>query len=101
VADAGGELAVLQRDVSAGLAAGGWYEPERRPFLAHVTVARIGRDGPRQPSQLPAPPAVSAPGRSVSLYRSRTGPSGARYEALATVGLLRGNRAGAGLTGEG
>jgi 2'-5' RNA ligase len=99
--DSGRELAALQAGVATALADGGWYEPERRPFLAHVTVARIGRDGPRQPSQLPAPPAVSAPGRSVSLYRSRTGPSGARYEALATVGLLRGNRAGAGLTGEG
>jgi RNA 2',3'-cyclic 3'-phosphodiesterase len=89
VADAGGGLAVLQRDVSAGLAAGGWYEPERRPFLAHVTVARIGRNGPRQPPALPTPPsAVSATAGSVSLYRSHTGASGARYEAVATVGLL-------------
>ena len=101
VADAAGELAALQVDVSAGLAAGGWYEPERRPFLAHVTVARIGRNGPRQPPQFPAPPpAVSATAGSVSLYRSHTGPSGARYEVVATVGLVSGNQAGTGLTGE-
>ncbi len=71
-------------------AQGGWYEPERRRFLAHVTVARIGRNGPRQPPELPAPPAVSAAAASVSLYRSHTGPSGARYEPLATVRLLPG-----------
>jgi 2'-5' RNA ligase len=88
VSDAGSGLAVLQADVSAGLTAGGWYEPERRPFLAHVTVARTGRNGPRQPPELPLPPpAVSATARSVSLYRSHTGRSGARYEAVATVGL--------------
>jgi 2'-5' RNA ligase len=101
VADAGSELAVLQSDVSAGLTAGGWYEPERRPFLAHVTVARIGRNGPRQPPELPTPPpAVSATAGSVSLYRSHTGASGARYEVVETVGLVSGDRAGTELTGE-
>ena len=89
VADAGGDLAVLQADVSAGLAGGGWYEPERRPFLAHVTVARIGRNGPQQPpAPATPPPAVSATARSVSLYRSHTGASGARYEAVVTVELM-------------
>jgi RNA 2',3'-cyclic 3'-phosphodiesterase len=100
VADGGGELAVLQGDVSAGLTAGGWYEPERRPFFAHVTVARIGRNGPRQPPELPAPPrAVSAIAGSVSLYRSHIGPSGARYEAVATVELVSDDQAGSGLPG--
>jgi 2'-5' RNA ligase len=100
VADARGDLAVLQADVSAGLARGGWYEPERRPFLAHVTVARIGRNGPRQPPALATPlPALSAAAGSVSLYRSHTGASGARYEAVATVGLVSGRQAGTGLTG--
>lgn len=84
-----GELAALQSSLAGTLARGGWYEPERRRFLAHVTVARIGRNGPRQPSELPAPPAVPVVSPSVSLYRSHTGPSGARYEPLATVGLLR------------
>jgi 2'-5' RNA ligase len=84
----GGELAVLQGDVSTALAGGGWYEPERRPFLAHVTAARIERDRPRQPPELPAPPTASATARSVSLYRSHTGSGGARYEPLATVRLL-------------
>jgi 2'-5' RNA ligase len=87
--DDGGELAALQADVATALSVGGWYEPERRSFLAHVTVARIGRTGLRQPSELPAPPTVSAIADTVSLYRSHTGASGARYELLTTIRLLR------------
>jgi 2'-5' RNA ligase len=82
-----GELAALQASLATALARGGWYEPERRRFLAHVTVARIGRNGPREPSKLPAPPAVPVIAPSVSLYRSHTGAGGARYEPLATVTL--------------
>jgi 2'-5' RNA ligase len=84
-----GELTALQASVAGALARGGWYEPERRRFLAHVTVARVGRNGPRQPSELPAPAVLPVIVPSVSLYRSHTGPSGARYEPLATVRLLR------------
>jgi 2'-5' RNA ligase len=83
--DSDGALGALQASLSAALVAGGWYEPERRPFLAHVTVARLGREEPRQP------PAVGAPGGlepfavpSISLYRSWPG---SRYEALASVTL--------------
>jgi 2'-5' RNA ligase len=89
LSDDTGELAALQASLATALAHGGWYEPEHRRFLAHVTVARIGRNGPRQPSELPAPPAVPVIAPSVSLYRSHTGASRARYEPLATVRLLR------------
>lgn len=89
VDDADG-LSVLQAGLASALAQGGWYEPDRRRFLAHVTVARIGRNGPRRAPELPTPPAVSATADSVSLYRSHTRPSGARYELLTTVRLLRG-----------
>jgi hypothetical protein len=41
--DAGGRAASLQRALGARLHAGGWYTPEQRPWLAHVSVARIGR----------------------------------------------------------
>jgi RNA 2',3'-cyclic 3'-phosphodiesterase len=92
--DEGGELSVLQAGLASALAQGGWYEPEHRRFLAHVTVARIGRNGPRKPPELPAPPALSAVADVVSLYRSHTGPSGARYEPLATVRLVSGDPAG-------
>jgi 2'-5' RNA ligase len=83
-----GELVALQGDVAAALADGGWYEAERRRFLAHVTVARIGRGGPRHLPELPAPPAAQGITPSVSLYRSYTGPSEARYEPLTTMSLL-------------
>ena len=85
-----GELAALQSSLAGTLERGGWYEPPHRCFLAHLTVARTGRNGPRQPSELPAPPAGTVVAPSVSLYRSHTGPSRARYESLATVGLLAG-----------
>ena len=43
--DPSGELRELQAEVSAGLAAEGLYEPEKRPWLPHVTVARFRRPG--------------------------------------------------------
>jgi 2'-5' RNA ligase len=43
--DPTGELMRLQTAVSGALAATGLYKPERRPFLAHVTVARYRRPG--------------------------------------------------------
>jgi 2'-5' RNA ligase len=88
---AGGDgLADLQAAVGATLAAGGWYRPERRPFLAHVTVARIrgtGGAGLLHPPDLASVPALRFIASSVTLYRSHTGPPGARYEPLTTIGL--------------
>ena len=43
--DPAGGLRRLQADVSAGLAAAGLYEPEKRPWLPHVTVARFRSPG--------------------------------------------------------
>lgn len=43
--DPSGTLRTLQSEVSAGLAAEGLYEPEKRPWLPHVTVARFRRPG--------------------------------------------------------
>jgi 2'-5' RNA ligase len=43
--DPSGALRMLQAEVSAGLAAAGLYEPEKRPWLPHVTVARFRRPG--------------------------------------------------------
>ena len=44
LADPDGVIARVQSVLSDALVAGGWYAPESRPFLAHVTVARVGRD---------------------------------------------------------
>jgi RNA 2',3'-cyclic 3'-phosphodiesterase len=43
--DPAGTLRRLQAEVSAGLAGEGLYEPEKRPWLPHVTVARFRRHG--------------------------------------------------------
>ena len=45
LADPSGTLRALQAEVSTGLAAAGLYEPEKRPWLPHVTVARFRRPG--------------------------------------------------------
>jgi RNA 2',3'-cyclic 3'-phosphodiesterase len=86
-------LAVIQRRLAECLAAGGWYQPESRPFLAHVTVARARR-GSRVPAApaYPAPPSVSFDATTISLLRSRLGGQGARYERLAAVNLTPSTR---------
>jgi 2'-5' RNA ligase len=82
LADAGGGVAALQAAVSAGLAQARLYEPEARPFRAHVTVARL-RSGARAPRALDAEPeALSFTAGPVTLYRSRLGRGGAVYEPL-------------------
>jgi 2'-5' RNA ligase len=43
--DPSGTLRRLQDEVSGRLAAEGLYEPEKRPWLPHVTVARFRRPG--------------------------------------------------------
>jgi 2'-5' RNA ligase len=86
--DVDGALARLQATLSRALVAGGWYAPESRPFLAHVTVARVGRQERVRPAALPAPPGgLSVRCSRVTLYRSRLGSGGARYEPLASVSL--------------
>ena len=95
--DGDGGAARLHATLAARLVAGGWYAPERRAFLPHVTLARIrgGGGSPANPSGggLPAEPFGAELGpepftaEQVILFRSRLGPTGARYEALCTVSL--------------
>lgn len=90
VADGDGSLGRLQGGLAAALAAGGWFEPEERRFLPHVTVARVRRSGdPRALArqELPEEPSAAFAGEAVTLYRSHLGRGGARYEALARVSL--------------
>jgi 2'-5' RNA ligase len=82
----GAGLGHLQAILAAALQRGGWYEPEARPFLAHVTVARFGRAGGRE-LDLTDPPPLSFPGTSVALLRSWPERGGSRYERLAEVSL--------------
>jgi 2'-5' RNA ligase len=87
LSDDGGRLGAVQSALSEALAAGGWYTPEKRPFLAHVTVARVGKGArPRRGSELPDVPGdLAFSGSTVTLFRSRLSGAGARYEGLASV----------------
>jgi 2'-5' RNA ligase len=85
--DASGALARVQAALSAALSSGGWYAPESRPYLGHVTVARMAKDARIKPPSLEPPPAVDVRCSRVTLYRSRLGSGGARYEPLGGVEL--------------
>jgi 2'-5' RNA ligase len=84
--DPAGALAAQQAEVSAGLASAGLYEPEARPFRAHVTVARLRAGARAQRSLDAAPEALAFKGGGVTLYRSRPQRGGAVYEPLFTRG---------------
>jgi RNA 2',3'-cyclic 3'-phosphodiesterase len=87
LSDPDGALGRMQSALSVALVAGGWYAPESRPFLPHVTVARVSRDARVRAVELPAPPETAVRCARVTLYRSLLGTGGARYEPLASVEL--------------
>ena len=93
LSDPDGAIARIQSVLSSALVAGSWYAPESRPFLAHVTVARVGRDARVRPVELPAPPASAVRCSRVTLYRSRLSSAGAQYLAMASVDLGSGSGA--------
>ncbi|HET9593539.1 MAG TPA: RNA 2',3'-cyclic phosphodiesterase [Solirubrobacterales bacterium] len=86
----------LQAGLERRLVEAGFYEPEKRPFWPHVTVARVRPEarGSRRPAVVSEPPGplpeeLEEPRTSVrmTLYRSVLQPSGARYVPLAQVEL--------------
>jgi RNA 2',3'-cyclic 3'-phosphodiesterase len=91
----------LQARLQERLVSARLYEPEKRPFWPHVTVARVRREerGSKRPalvSKLPGAvpqdllqPAVC---RRMTLYRSELQPQGAQYTPLAQVELPAGGR---------
>jgi RNA 2',3'-cyclic 3'-phosphodiesterase len=84
--DDGGRAVALQTSVSAALRP--WYQPEKRPFWPHVTLARVKRGRRRVPPLFEAPPpAEPFTARQLTLYRSTLRPQGALYEPLARTEL--------------
>lgn len=83
-ADEGAAAGRLAADLHARLQRLGVYEPERRPWLAHVTVVRFRRP-PRLDPALPELGAVSPSGAAV--YHSLLRPGGAQHEVLEFVRL--------------
>jgi RNA 2',3'-cyclic 3'-phosphodiesterase len=87
LADAEGALHALQERVVEALVDAIGYEPERRRFRPHVTVARVRRGAAPRRSGLPDAPRASCAGEAVVLFRSWLGGGPARYEALERVAL--------------
>lgn len=74
--DVGGRGAELHGAVSAALG-----EPVTRPFWPHVTLVRVRKGRRPEAPAIPAGLDAFAP-TALTLYRSRPGPQGSRYEAL-------------------
>jgi RNA 2',3'-cyclic 3'-phosphodiesterase len=85
--DDAGRLGAVQSELSTRLAGEGLFAPERRAFLPHVTVARVKHGARVRPRELPPVAQMEFIGSRVTLFRTRLGRSGARYEALRTVSL--------------
>ena len=81
--DRHGQLGALQERLVEQLVAGGWYEREARPYLPHVTVARVRRGVDVPTPELPPPTGPPFEGAAVVLYRSHLSSAGAAYEPLA------------------
>jgi 2'-5' RNA ligase len=91
VHDDDGGLTALQTDVGRAIAAVSGWEPERRRFRAHITLARIGAGSvlrsSRGESSLPATPPLRFTPAALILYRSWLSRAGASYEPLVSCDL--------------
>ena len=88
--DSGGAVRAWQAELSGRLHAARFYEAEKRPFWAHVTLARGKRNRPLPRMEAtPLPPALTRPftPERATLYRSTLTPRGAVYEPLAHIDL--------------
>jgi 2'-5' RNA ligase len=83
IGDRDGRLAQLQRSVARVLAGASGWEPERRRFRAHVTVARVRDGAAGAQALLPATPRLSFTPDALVLYRSWLAPAGAEYQVIA------------------
>lgn len=87
---------ILQAALQERLVAERLYEPEKRPFWPHLTLARVRPEGrgsrrpravERRPEELPQSLRMAFLCRRLTLYRSVLQPQGARYVPLAQVKL--------------
>ena len=84
LADPSGEATALAERVQCGLEKLGVYEPERRPWLPHLTVLRF-RERPRLRPTMPAIESFAPSGAAALL--SRLHRTGATYEVLESCAL--------------
>lgn len=92
---------VLQAGLEQKLVAARLFEPEKRPFWPHVTVARVRREErgskrpalvSKSPKALPKDLSQKLYGVRLTLYLSQIQPRGAQYTPLAQVELPAGGR---------
>ena len=81
--DAAGRATALQAALAERLVAGRLYEPEKRPFWPHLTLARVKRGRRAEPIEAPPAPGDRFEAIDLTLYRSTLRPQGALYEPLA------------------
>jgi RNA 2',3'-cyclic 3'-phosphodiesterase len=94
------ETVALQSQVERKLVEAGFYEPEKRAFWPHLTVARVKPEAPRsrKPAQIRTEPhplpehmfRFFRPTRMV-LFKSHLRRTGAEYEAMAELELPTAN----------
>jgi 2'-5' RNA ligase len=94
IEDRHGQLLALQARLVERLVAGRWHEQEARPYLPHVTVARVRSGGGPRSGELPSVASGGGPGQqlvfdgaAIVLYRSHLSAAGARYEPLSVSRL--------------
>ncbi len=90
VTDDSGSLAELQRRTADALEAASSWQPPKRRFRPHITVARLRRDSVVEGVPGATPPLTFRP-VALELLRSHLLPEGAVYEALATKLLYDGD----------
>ena len=90
------ETVGLQKQVEERLVEGGYYEPEKRAFWPHLTVARVKPEAPRsrkpalirtQPHPLPEHMFRFFRPTRLVLFKSHLRRTGAEYEAMAELEL--------------
>jgi RNA 2',3'-cyclic 3'-phosphodiesterase len=90
------ETVALQAGVEERLVAGGFYEPEKRPFWPHLTVARVKAEAPKsrkpalirtQPHPLPEHMFRFFRPTRLVLFKSHLRRTGAEYEPMAELEL--------------
>ena len=84
LADEGGRATSIAGDAHRRLAELGVYEPEKRPWLPHVTVVRF-RERPGLSPSIPELGPVTM--SDAAVYMSRLRPTGAQYEVVESVPL--------------
>jgi RNA 2',3'-cyclic 3'-phosphodiesterase len=94
------DTVALQKQVEERLVEAGFYEPEKRPFWPHLTMARVKPEvpGSRKPALIRTPPPplpehmfrFFRPTRLV-LFKSHLRRTGAEYEPLAELELPTAN----------